>query len=358
MATESTRFAVSNPVAGAAHRWHPRAVRSPEGFDVGRPSIDDLDGIWRLTQACDVAVLGFGDWSAGEVRERLESPRGPAVSHQWTVTDTGADGDNAQIVGWGWATDQSSGTIDVDWYVEPSLARNPYATVADWLVRAVLDDIDTRARDAGRASVRLEAGAYRQHTERVEELVALGFEHERTFFRMARPVDPLETLPTSATGISLRPGGDTEDERRVTHRILDTAFADHFNHHARGFVEWWTDQRGHAGLDLSHWRIAELDGVPVGACTVSDRYLDQNDGYIGSLGVLREARGRGVAKALLAEVFAFYRDAGRSRVLLHVDADSPTGATRLYESVGMTEDLALDFFATDHHVLETDNLGL
>jgi Acetyltransferase (GNAT) family. len=101
---------------------------------------------------------------------------------------------------------------------------------------------------------------------------------------------------------------------------------------------------------LSRWRIAELDGVPVGATTATDRYIDQNNGYIGSLGVLREGRGRGVAKALLADTFASYRDARRSRVLLHVDSESPTGATRLYESVGMTQDLVLDFFVIDHHV--------
>lgn len=90
--------------------------------------------------------------------------------------------------------------------------------------------------------------------------------------------------------------------------------------------------------------------MPLGACASSNRYLDQNAGYIGSLGVLRKGRGRGVAKALLADAFGSFRDAGRARVFLHVDAESPTGATRLYRSVGMTEDLALDFFALDHHV--------
>jgi mycothiol synthase len=319
-------------------------VRSPDGFDARRPSIDDLDAIWRLTQACDIDVLGFSDWSAAEVREQLESPRGPAASHQWVVT-TGAE-----IVGWGLAMDQAGGAIDVDWYVQPGLARNPYFTVAGRLVDALLHDIEDRARTTSRTTVRLETGAYRQHTQRADELAALGFEHERTFFRMARPVDPDEHFAALPAGIAIRPGGDTEDERRVMYDILETAFADHFNHHGRAFDEWWIDQRNHAGIDLARWRIAEVDGVPVGACAASDRYLDQNDGYIGSLGVLREGRGRGVAKALLAEAFASYRDAGRSRVLLHVDSESPTGATKLYESVGMTQDLAIDFFATDYRV--------
>ncbi len=331
-------------------------MKPPDGFDARRPSIDDTDAILRLTLACDVAVLGFGDWSAEEVVEQLESPRGPAATHHWVVTKPADDGD---IVGWASASDQSGGAVDVDWYVRPSLAQKPYRDVSDWLILNLFTDIEARARATGATSVRLETGAYRQHTERAGEVAALGFTHERTFFRMARPLDPDETFDPPAAGIVLRPGGDTDDQRHVMHHILETAFEDHFNHHARGFDEWWTDQRGRAGVDLAHWRIADLDGEPVGACTVTDRYLDHNDGYIGGLGVLRARRGRGVAKALLAEAFGFYRDAGRSRVLLHVDADSPTGATRLYESVGMTQDLAIDFFATDHQVpTETDDTGL
>jgi len=115
-------------------------VESPDGFDARRPTIDDLDAIWRLTRACDVAVLGFSDWSADEVREQLESPRGPAATHHWIVTDRGSHGEecaeggeSGRIVGWVWATDQSSGAVDVDWYVEPSLGLNPYYPVAGWL---------------------------------------------------------------------------------------------------------------------------------------------------------------------------------------------------------------------------------
>jgi len=322
-------------------------VESPGGFDARRPSLDDTQAIVRLTLACDLPVLGFGDWCADEVVEQLESPRSPAGTHHWVVTDPEND---SAIVGWGSSADQSGGGVDVDWYVQPALTPAQYATAAGWLVHAILGDVEDRARRAALTSVRLETGSYQKHTERAAELTALGFTHERTFFRMARALDPHEHIDPPAAGIVLRPGGDTEDDRRVMHRILDTAFADHFNPHPRSFDEWWTDQRGHAGVDLAHWRIADLDGVPVGACTVTDRYRDQNDGYIGSLGVLREGRGRGVAKALLAEAFAFYRDAGRARVLLHVDSESPTGATRLYESVGMTKDLALDFFAAEHHV--------
>jgi hypothetical protein len=45
-----------------------------------------------------------------------------------------------------------------------------------------------------------------------------------------------------------------------------------------------------------------------------------------------------LAKALLYRGFAVSRDEGRTSVKLFVDAESPTGATRLYESVGMTRE--------------------
>jgi ribosomal protein S18 acetylase RimI-like enzyme len=51
--------------------------------------------------------------------------------------------------------------------------------------------------------------------------------------------------------------------------------------------------------------------------------------------VRREFRGRGYAKALLYRTFAEFWDRGVPRVTLGVDAASPTGATHLYESVGM-----------------------
>ena len=58
-------------------------------------------------------------------------------------------------------------------------------------------------------------------------------------------------------------------------------------------------------------------------------------GYVGIIGVRRGRRGRGLAKALLLRTFGEFWRRGVTRVSLDVDADSPTGATRLYESVGM-----------------------
>jgi ribosomal protein S18 acetylase RimI-like enzyme len=56
---------------------------------------------------------------------------------------------------------------------------------------------------------------------------------------------------------------------------------------------------------------------------------------VGLLGVRKPWRKRGLGKALLVHAFREFRDRGYDRATLGVDSENPTGATRLYESVGM-----------------------
>ena len=87
------------------------------------------------------------------------------------------------------------------------------------------------------------------------------------------------------------------------------------------------------------WFLAESSGDPAGMCVCA---LEQPDdplaasGYIGSLGVVRSHRGRGLGLALLRHGIATLYARGRRRVALHVDSESLTGATRLYERAGMS----------------------
>ncbi len=64
--------------------------------------------------------------------------------------------------------------------------------------------------------------------------------------------------------------------------------------------------------------------------------IDGNEAasYVAYIGVVGAARGRGVAKGLLRTVIADAAVRGRRRVALEVDADSPTGADRLYRGMG------------------------
>jgi mycothiol synthase len=173
-------------------------------------------------------------------------------------------------------------------------------------------------------------------------LRAHGFEPARTFWRMSRAVPDAAAAAPAVPGVVVRPvrAGATADLVAV-HQVVEEAFADHWNHHAREFAEWWRASRESAGHDLGLWWSAELDGQPVGALIATTQMVDEDALYVATLAVRRAARGRGVARALLRTVFAEARRRGLARVALTVDGDSPTGATALYRSEGMDVDFAM-----------------
>ena len=71
------------------------------------------------------------------------------------------------------------------------------------------------------------------------------------------------------------------------------------------------------------------------AAAVRNETNRNGGGYVALLGVRRAWRGLGLGKALLYRSFAEFWTRGVTRVTLGVDAESPTGATKLYERVGM-----------------------
>ena len=86
---------------------------------------------------------------------------------------------------------------------------------------------------------------------------------------------------------------------------------------------WWDPS-------LVTFAVAE-DGI---AGALSATQLD-DVGWIGEVGVRPAYRGRGIGGALLGHAFAQLAARGLSTVRLTVDAGNETGATRLYERVGM-----------------------
>ena len=67
-------------------------------------------------------------------------------------------------------------------------------------------------------------------------------------------------------------------------------------------------------------------------------------GYVDSLGVLKEWRGRGIGKALLRRSFAELAGRGSPEVRLGVDTQNVHGAVALYEGVGMSVYRRYDVF--------------
>jgi ribosomal protein S18 acetylase RimI-like enzyme len=78
-----------------------------------------------------------------------------------------------------------------------------------------------------------------------------------------------------------------------------------------------------------------MDGERIAGFSLDWQDAEPPRGWVGTLGVLRAYRRRGLGEALLRHSFAEFWRRGVRRVVLGVDSQSLTGATRLYERVGM-----------------------
>jgi mycothiol synthase len=167
--------------------------------------------------------------------------------------------------------------------------------------------------------------------DRARELVVRnGFERLRHFWKMVIDLDEEFPEPEWPDGIRLVPF-DLSQAREVFDASED-AFQDHWGHTPHEFEEWraWMIERD--SFDPSLWLIAREGDEVTG---VSFCYAAPQEGWVGVLGVRRPWRRRGLGRALLLESFRQLQARGLPRAALGVDAENPTGATRLYERAGM-----------------------
>lgn len=159
-----------------------------------------------------------------------------------------------------------------------------------------------------------------------------GYAPARHFWRM---VIDLERAPEPVVpdGIELRLLREPE-ERRALHETLEESFEDHWEHRPRSFEEWSKNVFEVEGYDPTLVWVA-LEREELVAANVCYWKRHGEWGWVGILGVRRPWRRRGIAEALLETAFAEFFRRGERRVALGVDAQSPTGATRLYEKAGM-----------------------
>jgi ribosomal protein S18 acetylase RimI-like enzyme len=163
----------------------------------------------------------------------------------------------------------------------------------------------------------------------------------------------LADLPSPAPppGVDIAPWAD--HHRSTALAVTNAAFADHWGSTPRSEESWSQRLTSHGvRLDLSF--VAVVDGAVVGLLLAGHYPSDEavtgrRDGWIETLAVLREWRRRGVASALIARSLAAFAGVGLTHALLDVDSDNPTGAARLYRSLGfdplhstITSELAVD----------------
>lgn len=200
----------------------------------------------------------------------------------------------------------------------------------EWKGRGVGAEIAERAEACGR-----DRGVARMHTfvpaddgAAAALFTGRGYAEVRRFYDMAIELDAAPPDPVLPDGLVL--DGFRDEDSRAFQATLDEAFQDHWDCHGTPYDEWWNLRRND---DHSLWYVVR-DGDEI-AAAVRNESGRLGGGLVAILGVRRPWRGRGLAKALLYRSFGEFWRRGIRRVTLGVDAESPTGATHLYVSVGM-----------------------
>lgn len=283
----------------------------PEGFSVRAASPSDLDAAEDIVRA-EESVLRGVDAQPVDIADFWRNANFDGAS--WMVERDGAP------VGFA-ATIERRGESDCWATVRPEIAGRG---VSAWL----LARSEQRARAAGSAI--LHAGCLAENAAAVPLFHQLGYREARHFFQMR--ID-LEQAPAPSTPAGVEIAPFQREDARTFHAALNEAFAEEWGWHAMSFEEWRERRLDAPDTDVSLWFIARHGGEIAGVVRCETRR--DGGGWIGALGVLEPWRRRGVGRALLLHAFSEFHRRGAPHVGLGVDAENPTGATRLYESAGM-----------------------
>jgi mycothiol synthase len=296
----------------------------PRGFTTRPSSMEDLEAVARLINTCEIAVEGKAETSLDEVRTA------------WQTPDFHFESDTRVVLT---PEGECVGSVDVNHrqYVRAFVFGNVHPDyqgrgIGTYLLRVAEQRsrqyISHAAPDL-RVSLRTNVSSKDQATQRLLE--DNGFQPVRHFWRMGIDLDGTTPAAQWTEGLTLQtmaPGME-----RALFEADEETFLDHWGHIPTSFEQWehWTVKR--ENFDPSLYFLA-MDGDQIAGFAICH---DEKEigGWVHVLGVRRAWRRAGIGLALLHHAFAEFYRRGVQSVYLGVDAQSLTGATRLYERAGM-----------------------
>lgn len=315
----------------------------PAGFS-SRP-IDDADipAILAILNADAIAITGESEYFAEEYLADLNEPGFDRAADARAVFDA-----RGAIV-----------AVAEAHFSAPFVRNHGFARVAQaargqglgsaltaWLEARLLQRAPEAQPDA---AIMLECWAYAAMDDARQLLEDHGFDVRRVFQRMEITMEAPPPALGAPEGIVIASLAERPDiSLRAVHDATRESFSDHYGFVERdyddAFVEWeydLTNKGFDPGLKFVALEGDQVAGVSLCMPPVPGEF---DLGWVHQLGVRRPWRRRGLALALLQHTFRTFWARDVARVGLAVDADSLTGATRLYEKVGMrTTSAALSY---------------
>jgi GNAT superfamily N-acetyltransferase len=185
-----------------------------------------------------------------------------------------------------------------------------------------------------------QASAGEKETNLTSVLLDMGYDPVRYEYGLVRPdLEDIPDLPLP-DGLEVRPV--KPEHYRLIWKALDEAFRDHW-----GSMEWreeWLEEWMESPtFDPSIWQVA-WDGEQVAGNVLTfineaeNEEYNRKRGYTEYISVRRPWRRRGLARALIARSLRTQKERGMTESALGVDSQNPTGAFKLYQSMGFVVD--------------------
>lgn len=290
------------------------------GFTVRAPTTDDAQRITDLVRQCDIADYGEADFSPEDLRVDWQRGGFRLERDAWLV----------------FAPDGTLAAYGIVWDLGAHVRLDPSTCVHPKFRDGGLEDfLIAKAEEWTRLY-----GAVKQvqwivnvnHARWTNRFEQRGYHTTRHDWIMEIEMSAPPPVPVLADGFAMRAFERGRDERAVWMCIQD-AFRD-----LRGHIEdypfeaWSGSLIGHADWSPELSTVVTQGDEVVAAAMAFDY---ENGGWIRQLGVRRPWRKNGLGLAMLHRVFGECYQRGVKKVGLGVDAESLTGATRLYERAGM-----------------------
>lgn len=296
------------------------SAQLPDGFYARPPTIDDAPAVSSLIADCQQADAGKAEMT---VEELLKDWHGIDLSEEAIVV---ADREG-RIVASVDILNRSFVSVLVYGSVHPSFrGRGIGRFFVDWGEAWARDRMHLAPPEA-RVSVRHYLLA--SNTPARALLEQAGYPPVRGVYVMEIDLDGAPS-PVMPDGITLRTFVPGRDER-AAYEAHEDAFRDHWGRPRSPFERFLSLTR-QLDFDPSLWFLAE-DGNEIAGVTLAKTVAGR--GWVDVVGVRRPWRGRGLALAMLQHAFAAFYERDVRNVGLSVDAESLTGAPRVYHRAGM-----------------------
>jgi len=281
----------------------------PDGLTTRGARLDDARRVADLVEAADLVDIGEKMFDVSDIET------------DWSSADLDLDHDvllverDGELVAW---AQVQGDRADAD--VHPEHRRGGIG-------RALVAWTEDRARRTGQSKVGQTKIDSLTDARRLFE--ARGYQPGWDSWILRLPEGAEMTTPELPPGITIRPARPEEDHD--VYLVVENAFNEWENRTPRTYEQWRSRVVERPDFDRSLLLVAATDEGPVGVC-FGIHYPDE--GWADQVAVVREFRGRGLARSMLAALFGELRARGEQQMGLNTD--SRTGALGLYLELGMT----------------------